>query len=169
MEGVMAKQKDMDLLVLSTPLYFYSAPGKVKDYWDRNMLFYFTEYLKFTGKAEKGWTDSFKFFLISSGGFPQKEKFDGLVSTARKICGPAYAGEMLVPMGTVISQDKDGSRYGEFYDFFFNAGKEYGKQGKLLEETKKEFNRLTSADEMSRLIKSKQPPLDEIWLCAHKK
>jgi multimeric flavodoxin WrbA len=149
MEDVLERQRNVDLLVLATPLYFYSAPGKVKDYWDRNMPLYFSEYLKFVGKADKGWTDSFKFFLISTGGFPQKENFDGLVATARKIYGPAYAGEMLVPMGTAISQDADGSKYGGLYDFFLSAGKEFGASNTLSEETKRAFE----------LVKAK-PPAD---------
>lgn len=139
MEEILGRQKNIDLLVLATPLYFYSAPGKVKDYWDRNMPLYFTEYLKFVGKSDKGWTDSFKFFLISTGGFPQKENFDGLVATARKIYGPAYSGEMLVPKGTAVSQDADGSKCGELYDIFFHAGKEFGASNKLSEETKRVF------------------------------
>jgi len=158
MEGVIARQKGVDLLVLATPLYFYSAPGKVKDYWDRNMPLYFTEYLKSVGKVEKGWTDSFRFFLISTGGFPQRENFEGLIATARRIYGHAYAGELLVPQGTALSQDKDGSKFTEFYDFFFRAGQEYGKHGTLSEETTQALALMTRPDMMSGLIRAKQTP-----------
>lgn len=86
---------------------------------------------KMAAQAVKSWTESFKFLLISTGGFPQKENFDGLLASTKKIYGPAYAGEMLVPMGTAISQDVDGSKYTEFYDFFHKAGKEYEKNRSL--------------------------------------
>jgi hypothetical protein len=88
--------------------------------------------------------------------FPKKDAFDGLVAIAKKIYGPAYAGEMLTPSGRVLSQDTDGSKYTEFYDFFHSAGKEYGKHNSLSEETKKAFESMTNADNMRELIKSKQ-------------
>jgi multimeric flavodoxin WrbA len=37
MEDVIRRHKNIDLLVLASPLYFYSVPGKVKDYWDRQL------------------------------------------------------------------------------------------------------------------------------------
>ena len=156
MADVIRRHKNIDLLVLASPLYFYSVPGKVKDYWDRYMPLFFFDYLKYTGQAVKSWTESFKFLLISTGGFPQKENFDGLLATAKKIYGPAYAGEMLVPLGTAISQDVDGAKYTEFYDFFHKAGKEYGKNKSLSEKTKKTFDLMTGTDKMQELIKSKQ-------------
>lgn len=156
MEDVIQRHKDIDLLVLAAPLYFYSVPGKVKVYWDRNMPLYVSEFQKFSGQAVKGWTDSFKFLLISTCGFPLKENFDGLVISAKKIYGPAYAGEMLVPMGTAISQDTDGTKYTEFYEFFYKAGKEYGSTNNLSGETKKTFDLMTGTDSMRELIKSKQ-------------
>jgi multimeric flavodoxin WrbA len=156
MEDVIRRHKDIDLLVLASPLYFYSVPGKVKAYWDRCMPLFFSAYQKFAGQAVKSWTESFRFFLISTCGFPQKENFDGLLASAKKIYGPAYASEMLVPMGTVISQDVDGSKYTEFYDFFHKAGKEYGKNRSISEETKKAFDLMTGIEKMQELIKSKQ-------------
>jgi hypothetical protein len=78
------------------------------------------------------------------------------LAITKKIYCPAYAGEMLVPMGTAISQDVDGSKYTEFYDFFHKAGKEYGKNRSLSEETKKAFDLMTGIDKMQALIKSKQ-------------
>ncbi len=155
MEDVIQRHQNMDLLVLATPLYFYSAPGKVKDYWDRNMPLYLSESRKFAGQTDKSWTDSFKFLLISTCGFPQKETFEGLLASARKIYGPAYTNEMLVPMGSAISQDTDGSKYTEFYDFFHKAGKEYGKLRSLSMKTKEALDLMTCVDKMRELIKSK--------------
>jgi hypothetical protein len=78
------------------------------------------------------------------------------LATTKKIYGSAYTGEMLVPLGTAISQDVDGSKYPEFYDFFHKAGKEYGKNKSLSEKTKKAFNLMTGTDKMQERIKSKQ-------------
>ena len=156
MADVIRRQKNIDLLVLAAPIYYYSVPGKVKDYWDRHMPLSFSDYQKYSGLAVKSWTESLKFLLISTCGFPQKENFDGLLVSTKKIYGPAYAGEMLVPMGTAFSQDVDGSKYTEFYDFFYKAGKEYGKDKNLSEETKKTFDLMTRIDKMQELINSKQ-------------
>lgn len=155
MADVIQRHKDINLLVLAAPLYFYSVPGIVKTYWDRNMPLYLAESRKYAGQAEQGWTDTFKFLLISTCGFPQKENFDGLLLSTKKIYGQAYAGELLVPMGSAISQDTDRSKYTEFYDFFYAAGKEYAKQQNLSEKTKKTLDWMTNIDNMRELIKSK--------------
>jgi multimeric flavodoxin WrbA len=156
MEEVIQRHQNIDLLVLAAPLYFFSVPGKVKDYWDRNMPLYLAESRKFAGQTDKGWTDTFKFFLISTCGFPKKEVFEGLLATSRRIYGPAYAGEMLVPFASALSQDTNGSKYTEFYDFFHTAGKEYGKSGSLSAQTKEALELMTDSNKMRELIKSKQ-------------
>ena len=156
MAELVEKHKHIDLLVLAAPLYFYNVPGKVKDYWDRNMPLFFSEYQKYSGLATQSWTDSFKFLLVSSCGFPQKENFDGLVAVARKIYGPAYTGELLVPFAGAISQDVDGITYTELYDLFHKVGNDYGKHHSLPEDTKKVFAEMTGFEKMQELIKSKQ-------------
>ena len=155
MGDVIQRHKDIDLLILATPLYFYSVPGKVKAYLDRTMPLYLVELEKYKGKTEKGWTDTFKFFLISACGFPKKENFDGLLVITKKIYGPAYVGEMLVPLANEISHDMDGTKYPEYYDFFYKAGQEFGNQKSLSEETKKAFDLITNPDYMRELIKTK--------------
>ncbi|MGE5342199.1 MAG: flavodoxin family protein [Candidatus Omnitrophota bacterium] len=150
MTEIIERHKHIDLLILAAPLYFFSIPGKVKDYWDRNMPLYFTEYQKMSGQAANSWTDDFKFLLISTCGFPQKDAFDGLITSAKKIYGPAYWGEMLVPLASGVSRDSNGTKYPELYDFFYNAGKEYGDQRILSNETLNTLEFLTSAEKMNR-------------------
>lgn len=155
MEGILERHKNIDLLVLATPLYFYSSPGIVKDYWDRNMPLYFLESQKYAKKVDKSWTDTFKFMMISTCGFPQKTNFDGLVATARKIYSAAYEGEMLVPLASTLSQDFDSSKYPQFYDFMRKIGGNYADSKSYTEESKKEFELFTSQDNLMKLFYSK--------------
>jgi len=156
MTELLEKHKSIDLLVLAAPLYFFHVPGKVKDYWDRNMPLFYFEYQKFQGQEVESWLDSTKFLLVSTCGFPDKACFDGLVASTKRIYGPAYAGDMLVPSAGPISQDVDGSKYTEIYEFFHNAGKEYGKNNNLTGDIKNTYEEITRIDKLQELIKSKQ-------------
>lgn len=157
MGDVINRHKDIDLLVLAAPLYFFSVPGKVKTYWDRTMPLFLIDLKKYKGQADvnESWTDTFKFVLISTCGFPQKENFDGLLTTVKKIYGHAYAGELLVPLANQISQDMTGTKYPEFYDFFYKAGHEYGQEKNFSEKLKNEFNIITNPEYMRELFNSK--------------
>jgi multimeric flavodoxin WrbA len=163
MTGILAKYRDLDLTVLATPLYFYTLPGKVKDFVDRHLPLYFNQFLKATGRPPDPSVvsaDRARFFLISLCGFPSRACFDALIATMHKIHGPAYAGELLVPYASCIADDEDGKSFFDLYELFHQAGQDYGRDGKISDATQRRYEHLTTIDEarMKEIASRRESP-----------
>ncbi len=152
MTGILERQKGIDALVLATPLYFFTVPGKVKDYLDRQMPSYLEHFYQVIGKLPmdaKTWLDSLKFVLISPCGLPERSNFDGLKLTMQKIFGQAYAEDLLVPYASGVSIDKDMAMFSEIYQLCAEAGAEFAKLGHITKETRDRFDEGTTTAKMT--------------------
>jgi hypothetical protein len=150
MAGIHGKHRGLDLLVLAAPLYYWSVPGKVKDFLDRRLPLYVADYCRMAGlEVPDGCIEpaSIKFFLICTCGFRQKTNFDPLKATMEKIFGPACSGEFLVPFASMMAQDVKETIFRDVYELCERAGTEFGKAGKLSAETLAAYERLTTLDE----------------------
>jgi len=150
MTGILDKYRDLDLVVLSTPLYFYTLPGPVKTFVDRQLPLYFNSFLRLTGRPEDPAfvsMDRIRFFMISVCGFRERSCFDTLLATMRRIYGPAYAGELLVPFASGLAEDDGETVFSDLCDLVQRAGREFGQDGQLSAETERGYERLTTIDE----------------------
>ncbi len=150
MAGILAKYRDLDLVVLSTPLYFYTLPGPVKTFVDRQLPLYLNHFLRATGRSPDPTLismDRVRFFLISLCGFRDGSCFDTLSATMRKIHGRAYAGELLVPFASDIAGDESEQVFSDLYELLQQAGREFGRDGQLSAETERRYERLATIDE----------------------
>jgi hypothetical protein len=144
MSEMLDSQAKANLLILSAPLYFYTVPGKTKDYLDRLMPQFYETVLKTYGKVQQDWLDRIKFVLISPCGFPQKDNFDALVATARKIFDRAYAEDFLVPNATGMSFDRNSSEFTDYYQLMEKMGAEFGRSMSVSRESRDEFEAFTT-------------------------
>jgi hypothetical protein len=163
MAGILAKYENLDLAVLATPLYFYTLPGKVKDFVDRHLPVYYNHFLQATGRPPDPAVvsmDRVRFFLISLCGFASRSCFDALVATVRTIHGAAYAGELLVPFASGIAGDEGETVFADLYELFHQAGRDFGRDGKISAETQRHYERLTTMDEtrMKEIASRRESP-----------
>lgn len=83
---------DADVIVLASPLYFYSWSTQIKPVWDR-LLPFFSEKSKIDVRRKKA-------VLISAAGDADAKCFDGLKESFRLACGYTkwdIAGEIYAP------------------------------------------------------------------------
>jgi len=142
MRGILERQKKADALILAMPLYFFTIPGKMKDYVDRQMPLFFGSFMKAIGRLPQDtpvWPEGKKVVLISPCGFPGRENFGGLSRTMQLIYRDAYAGELLIPFGGEISGDKDQTKFASLYEVLRAAGEEFGRTGAVSKETLARF------------------------------
>ena len=144
MAGILEELSKTDLVVLSTPLYYFSVPGKTKDYIDRNMPIAYQTVLKMYGKATTDWLDKIKFVLISCCGYFEKSYFDGLKMAMRYSYGKAYAEDFLVPNSGGMSKDKNGTQFIDYYKLMEKMGAEFGKKQSISPQSRKEFEDFTT-------------------------
>jgi hypothetical protein len=142
-------QAEADVLVLSVPLYFYSVPGKFKDYLDRQLPLFVGAFRKAIGTrpmTESAWPEGVRVVLISPCGFPQLSNFDALSLAMRKTYGRALSEELLVPFAHAISQDHDGTKMAPLYALLRELGREFVQKGALSQESRTRFEQATTPD-----------------------
>jgi putative NADPH-quinone reductase len=149
MAKIVEDHRNADLVVLSVPLYFFTVPGKVKDYLDRQLPLYLETFHKSassTPKDSKTWLEKIKFVLISPCGLPEKSNFDGLKVTMKQIFGSSYAQDFLVPFADGMAKDYDETIFSDVYALMRDAGMEFGKTLTISQETRNRFEQMTTMD-----------------------
>lgn len=147
MAGIIERLSNTDLVVLSTPLYYFMVPGKTKDYLDRHMPIFYQTVLKMYGKSAQDWIDKIKFVLISCCGFMDKNFFGGLKLSMQHIYGKAYAQDFLVPNSAGMSADRNGTEFSDYYKLMEKLGAEFGKGMSISPESRREFEDFTTMNE----------------------
>jgi putative NADPH-quinone reductase len=146
MSGLLQSVMKTDLLIIGTPLYFFSVSGFTKDFMDRLLPSaepFLVENEKYPGTTTHLARDpkSQKLLLVSPCGFPEIEHFSGLKETFRcwvRAANYDYAGEILRPMGGVLNVDNLMLKL-LLIPYFRNlkkAGKQLIQQGAIDEDTK---------------------------------
>lgn len=96
MRGIYPLLLESDIIIISSPVYFMSIPGQLKEVVDRCQCLWVSEKMlrKGTrGKKRRG-------FLISVGAAKYKNLFDSSVSVVKSLfcsLGVEYSGDLLVP------------------------------------------------------------------------
>ena len=134
--------RQAQLLVFATPLYFFTVPGMVKDFIDRQLALNYGSYLKAMGKLPLDsivWPETCKIILISPCGFPGLSNFDALELMMKKIYGKAYVEALLLPSANPVSRDWDSSQFTELYDTMRDLGRDFGNDGAFSEPAWNKF------------------------------
>ena len=91
MEAILAKYKEADLVIWSTPLYFFSLPSNCKSVMDRLLpLDKLAMYVDADGRTDHShrYALKAKHLLISGCGFPDRQgNFDGLIFMFQRAFG----------------------------------------------------------------------------------
>ncbi len=143
--------RSAQLLVIATPLYFFTVPGMVKDFIDRQLALNYGAYQKALGKIPLDtivWPETCKVVLISPCGFPGLSNFDVLEAMMKKIYGKAFAESLYIPSANPIIRDTDGTKFIELYDTIRKLGHEFGMAGSFSAQSWENFVSIT--EEMSR-------------------
>ncbi len=135
-----------DLLVYAIPLYIYTVPGKVKDFFDRQLPLlepFLIEKDGVSGHPRRDAAEPPKTFLISVAGFPERSHFDELVRWFEKI-GSHDFGKILIGGSEPMSKDELQGAYTEVYQQVEQAGFEVGQDGRMSAETEQAILDLTT-------------------------
>jgi len=149
MRAFLERQKKAEVLVLATPLYFYTVPGMMKDYIDRQMPLFLDSFLKAMGRIPKDapvWPDGVRVVLVSPCGFPERENFDALTLMMKKIYGRAFVADLLVPFASEISEDRGEAKFAGLYEMIRTIGEKFGRTGEISSESRKQFEAATTPD-----------------------
>ncbi len=147
MEEVLKKYEGLNLLFIATPLYYFNVPGKMKDYFDRQLPLvtpYLVKMGDTTSHDARGSFDGLKVIVLSVCGFPEKSHFDALSFNMKKVYGDILANELYVPGAEAIAHDTDETAYKDLYEVLHKAGAEYSKNKAISPGTVAEFERITT-------------------------
>ncbi|MDQ7822717.1 MAG: NAD(P)H-dependent oxidoreductase [Candidatus Eremiobacteraeota bacterium] len=141
MPGLLLKVREADMLVLATPLYYYTVSGFMKDFLDRTLPLS-QPFLEVEGDCcghpPRYTSGLWNLVVISNCGFPEQAHFSGLKETFRvmlhgdkselkgMIC--CAGGELLK-----VKELRDGLAW--YLDAVKKAGAEVVKEGKVSEGT----------------------------------
>ncbi len=141
------KQKviDADFVVESFPLYFFGMPGSVKVFTDRMlsmMKTYEGQIARADGEGLHGvrYPASRKFAVISSCAYSEAQgAYASLLTQFDCICGKNNYTPVTVPQLKTTLDSFKGERLEKYLKKFFDAGKEFGENGRLSDERIKEL------------------------------
>lgn len=127
MQEMYAKFRDLDGLVIATPVMTMGVPGALKSFIDRFQVFYMAKYIRKKSLVPELKRKRRRCLLISISGMNIPDVFDGLKMTIRSFChiiDCTYADELLVnDMDTI----RDLRNRPEILELAFNKGFEMGK------------------------------------------
>ncbi len=155
MTKILGLMRTADLIVLATPLYYFSVPGRVKDFIDRQLPLNYGSFLKAIGKIPLDtpvWPEQKKIILISPCGFPGENNFDALTLMMKKIYGSAFVEQFLVPSAGSLSNDHDQSKHQEIYQLMRSVGTEFAKHGAISPASRDQFGRTIATLSVNRMV-----------------
>ena len=139
--NITLKMLASDLVIYSFPLFYYSVPSKLKALIERQLptVAPFMEgqrdYLVNGGHPSR-FTAHYKTILISTCGFyPTDKSYDAIRAQFDMICGEGNHMDIFLGEGELFSREVARRRCEKRLDLIRAAGEEYGKTGKLSEET----------------------------------
>jgi multimeric flavodoxin WrbA len=141
MPELLLKIRDADILVLATPLYFYTVSGLMKDFMDRTLPLE-QPFMEKSGDVyhhPPRYTSALKHLVvISNCGFPEQSRFSGLKETFRAIVRDNDSGlkGMICCAGGPLLTGTDAHGASQWYlDAVKQSGIEVVRDGEISPET----------------------------------
>ncbi|MBN2510713.1 MAG: NAD(P)H-dependent oxidoreductase [Spirochaetales bacterium] len=140
MHELLAQIRDSDLTVYAMPLYYFTLPGLLKDFFDRQLPLFHPALVPLDGRTvhkersskQRSWA------LIATAGFPEPSAFDALVHTFDMIFPEAEArsaGSILVSGAEPLYLDTAPGSFQELFSIVRTAGRETAVNGRISEDT----------------------------------
>jgi multimeric flavodoxin WrbA len=127
MTGIYQKFRDMDGLIIATPVMTMGIPGKLKSFMDRFQVYYMAKYVRKKPLVPEGKRKSRRCLFISISGMNSPSVFDGAKMTVKAFCkiiDCAYGDEILVPgMDTIQDMRKKPEVLQEAFEKGYSLGK----------------------------------------------
>lgn len=141
MAELLLKVREADVLVLATPLYYYTVTGYMKDFMDRTLPLNqpFFEVHDNVCHHPPRYKNGFEHLvLISNCGFPEQSHFSGLKETFRTLVGGDAAdlkGMICCAGGEMLANSETRDNFKWYMDAIRKAGAEVVNEGKISEGT----------------------------------
>jgi len=147
MPDLFEKIHQANVVVYATPLYSYTFSGLMKDFMDRTLPLSDPHTIKqgdnYTHPSR--YAGEKKAVLISTCGFPDRNRFSGLVETFRHCCScrpdKQLAATILCVAGELLKlpEAKEGVEW--YIDAVRRAGQEFVEDGRITPETQELLDR----------------------------
>jgi len=122
------KFKDMDGLIIATPVMTMGIPGALKSFMDRFQVFYMAKYWRQSSFINDSQKKRRKTLLISIGGMNIPNDFDGVKLTVHAFCEIIDSPYWAEVMQNNMDEIKDISTRPEVMEEAYSKGYELGKQ-----------------------------------------
>jgi multimeric flavodoxin WrbA len=127
MTGIYQKFRDLDGLIIATPVMTMGIPGKLKSFMDRFQVYYMAKYIRKKPLVPQEKRKSRRCLFISISGMSNPAVFDGAKMTVKAFCkiiDCTYGDEILVPdMDTIQDIRKKPKVLLEAYEKGYSLGK----------------------------------------------
>ena len=137
---IMKDYIDADIIIYSTPLYYYSMTASLKKVIDR-MLPLNKPYMVKKGELythpKRFEEKEHKFVLISTAGFPDRQDFDNLIGNFKQFTDDKLDALILCAGAELLKIEELKKVTAPFIDGVKKSGYEFIRFGKISEETKK--------------------------------
>ncbi len=151
MVEILEKIRNADLVIHSTPLYYYDVTGIFKNFTDRQLPLvqpYLVARGDTTGHPIRGDKPHPKVFLISVCGFPERSHFDPLLKRYEKVYGSTigdlFAGHFLLPGSEPLARGSD-QLFTEILSLAEKTGQELAENLKISKDTAEKIVQATTS------------------------
>jgi multimeric flavodoxin WrbA len=165
MPELLLKVREAELLVLATPLYYYTVSGLMKDFMDRTLPLSqpFMEIKGDTCFHPPRYASGFdRLVLISNCGFPEQGHFSGLKETFRVMMrgdSVDLGGMVCCAGGEMLKPKETRENFAWYLDAVRKAGAEVIREGKISDATNAVLDRPLADDHVAYATR-----VNEFWL-----